>query len=706
MKIKMKRKSKWSLIFSLLGIVLVMGLIVSIFATLGKSNSSNNANENISPKKEVISFFIGENEYSADYEMTWEDWISSDYNTIQLTIDNDVVCSPIATLTRNSNNVLKNYYVIDNAEYGFTPILLSFSIGESVYQSEIGMTWSQWVNSEYNDNISIIDNFVYTQNGVITYNNNNILKTETIIEDVDYSIVSTLSFELKVNENGYNHCRAENNMTWAQWIASDYNYLSVLTLNGYTAVNNYYIHKFNTNEFVQTSDTIVSGQSYRYKNEHITFTIDNTSYTAESGMTWLQWVNSPFNINNCTILNNNIMYSNGLIANNGSFVLKADTIIANTSYTLENTISFNIGNTSYQSTGLVVQTTWQSWVNSAYNTDNYTIVGDYIYSAQNGVVTYNNSNVLKTDYIVADRNYTLTQTITFSDNFAYSYHAISGMTWAQFVNSDFNTKPFVINGNTIKYNSNGSSVLFNDTGSIAPTDVIVANYSYNVGVPVGDGLATDIINVGSRAYQIRRGATWSQWLENGYGQTTNDFTIDNNNYIHSQNGFVQYNNNNVVKTDTLVRGATYTIVIPTILFTIDNVSYTAQSGMTWAQWVASANNTASFTIDSNNNVSCQSGLVTYNNTSVVNTDTIVANENYTIVAQTPQLFTFTINRNTYTAESGMTWGDWVSSDFNILNFTINLNGFVYYGVDPILYGDWVGVNANDLIDPNISYYYD
>lgn len=74
----------------------------------------------------------------------------------------------------------------------------------------------------------------------------------------------------------------------------------------------------------------------------ISFTIGSTTYQAEEGMTWQEWCDSEYNINNnYTIISDcaigDYAATNGGLAieYNGSGVLKTDTIIANATYTVD-----------------------------------------------------------------------------------------------------------------------------------------------------------------------------------------------------------------------------------------------------------------------------------------------------------------------------------------------------------------------------------
>lgn len=71
----------------------------------------------------------------------------------------------------------------------------------------------------------------------------------------------------------------------------------------------------------------------------ISFTIEGTSYQAEEGMTWGEWVNTGYNVSGYLITNNNINNinkgTNYVITQNYNRVVINDTIISNYNYYLE-----------------------------------------------------------------------------------------------------------------------------------------------------------------------------------------------------------------------------------------------------------------------------------------------------------------------------------------------------------------------------------
>ena len=80
---------------------------------------------------------------------------------------------------------------------------------------------------------------------------------------------------------------------------------------------------------------------------------------------------------------------------------------------------------------------------------------------------------------------------------------------------------------------------------------------------------------------------------------------------------------------TVYNGAHHSVVTVVITFTIDGITYSADSGMTWTQWCASAYNTDGF-VCSNGYVidSMEMMAVEYNVVYVSSSETIVENRSY------------------------------------------------------------------------------
>lgn len=68
----------------------------------------------------------------------------------------------------------------------------------------------------------------------------------------------------------------------------------------------------------------------------------------------------------------------------------------------------------------------------------------------------------------------------------------------------------------------------------------------------------------------------------------------------------------------------------------------------------------------------------------------------------PTTITFTIEGASYTADSGMTWADWVASEYNTDGFVIT-NGYIEYSDYPILNSASVSQKSTDTIVEGEAY---
>lgn len=61
-----------------------------------------------------------------------------------------------------------------------------------------------------------------------------------------------------------------------------------------------------------------------------------------------------------------------------------------------------------------------------------------------------------------------------------SYQAEEGMTWAQWINSSYNTGGYYISGNIVRFDSMNRVAYQDSYGGIPPTDIIQNNYNYRI----------------------------------------------------------------------------------------------------------------------------------------------------------------------------------------------------------------------------------
>lgn len=114
-------------------------------------------------------------------------------------------------------------------------------------------------------------------------------------------------------------------------------------------------------------------------------------------------------------------------------------------------------------------------------------------------------------------------------------------------------------------------------------------------------------------------------------------------------------------------GATYEPIETVTTITINGTTYNVVSGHTWFTWCADVDNC------NTDNYTCQNTdskvfvaestdyVIDSNGTAVTGADLVTIGGVYSIEAATA--FTFTIDSTEYTADNGMTWYEWASSDY-------------------------------------------
>lgn len=258
-------------------------------------------------------------------------------------------------------------------------VISTMTIGGTTYEFESGMTWSEWVASSYNtDGYKVVDGVVTTADGT---------------KEVYESVIGTIYSDYGIEDNGliYTLKAAKFNftidgksytatygMSWGEWCESAYNTDSYFVTDEYELE---YIENAEGTHRVEdpyagavTADDVVVGEDYIlvekmqtlsapsieidgttlniYDEEGlateydilvdgvvketvsavslITFTYGSTSYQAESGMTWVEWVASDYNTDGFTISGSYVYSSTGAKVDD---VTSTDTIVDGGAYT-------------------------------------------------------------------------------------------------------------------------------------------------------------------------------------------------------------------------------------------------------------------------------------------------------------------------------------------------------------------------------------
>ena len=220
------------------------------------------------------------------------------------------------------------YRLVDSNE-------LSFKINGTTYYALEGMNWIDWINSPYNtDGYVIFDSNVH-----------NSQKTKFINQDITSLITSNSNYaetnltSITISSTPY---KAKPNMTWQEWVASEYN------INGYL-VHKSKIYRGNYTAVVTTGSTDISPSDIVTAGTYLervvplvntfTFTINGTTYTSEENMTWSEWVNTAYNTLGLTISGGEVRKGNYYISPSGCYgcpVSPTDVISTNGSYATDN----------------------------------------------------------------------------------------------------------------------------------------------------------------------------------------------------------------------------------------------------------------------------------------------------------------------------------------------------------------------------------
>ena len=115
------------------------------------------------------------------------------------------------------------------------------TIGEDTLKAGYSQTWAQWVSSGYNTiGLVVSEGYVEDSNGDnLKYNGSNVAGTDSVVIDGVYSIDNVTLINFTVYGDSY---QAEENMTWGNWIESDYNTSPAAGVSGSITNDGYYIY--------------------------------------------------------------------------------------------------------------------------------------------------------------------------------------------------------------------------------------------------------------------------------------------------------------------------------------------------------------------------------------------------------------------------------------------------------------------------------
>lgn len=150
-------------------------------------------------------------------------------------------------------------------------------------------------------------------------------------------------------------------------------------------------------------------------------------------------------------------------------------------------ISFTIDGKSYQAEEGM---SWDRWTYSDYNTSGFkTSAINIVNSSGTMAISYQGTEIKPNDTIMYDR-YGLQPCIIIPTTSTFtidgtSYEFEEGMTWADWVDSSYNTDEFAVFDSVIskiKYYASGRRILIDSDTVVQSTDEIIPNYSYEFGM--------------------------------------------------------------------------------------------------------------------------------------------------------------------------------------------------------------------------------
>lgn len=210
-----------------------------------------------------------------------------------------------------------------NEEGGLITFTIDDAYGQVEYQAVKGMTWREWVDSEYNTTNDVDENgdcmrpeiYFYNDHLVcedMLYQNENgdfLPADDTINEGVTLSLSPISALDgipnVKFTIDGTTY-RTVEGMTWEDWLACPLAYQFERDIYYDFDTSVYYYADSDeeikvylldeSGERVQPTDVMESGHAYRFSYSNpFTFFIGDTECQATENMTWSEWLDSTFN---------------------------------------------------------------------------------------------------------------------------------------------------------------------------------------------------------------------------------------------------------------------------------------------------------------------------------------------------------------------------------------------------------------------------
>ena len=693
---------------AVIGFILILLFIFAISSFF--VNDSNNSNSNTGGDGEdynpnLITFTVGQSTLQAERGMTWSEWINSTYNPGYFSLSDNYICLgshlEYAVFTSDGTIVLKNYVIVGGTIYltfltpDPDPVVHDYYLVGFINGADYGCADDyatigdyKFVDGKLVVTFEAADNYVFVKTG----DNANWYMASAYCTDTTVTLANTTT---GTSEKLYVPGGVEITFTLVA------NEDDTLILSYTTAT---------------TSDPDTGEED---NPNLITFTVGNSTLQAEIGMTWSEWINSTYNpgvfsLNDDYIcLGSHLEYA--VFTSDGTVVLKNDVIVSGaiyqTSFTPDLTPDPDPSAFDYYLVGFINGADYGC-------ADDHATIGDYKFVDGKLVVTFD-----------AADNYVFVKTGDNANWFMASAYCTD--TTVTLANTNIGTTEKL-------YVPGGVEVTF--TLVINEDDTLTLSYTAATSDPdTGEDDNPNIITftVGNDTLQAERGMTWLDWFVTSYNTT--NFDIERN-YIgyydrHYYLLKILFNpSGNVVSVfDKIIENAVYTFLDQSnvdlsspgggsnakiyISFKVGSGTLIAEEGMTWEEWLSDSRyNISGFVTDGDFVFESDSGdfyLSDYNEIAISVTDKITYNGAYQFLTDpyfvpdviNPNLITFTVGQTTLQAESGMTWGEWINSGYNLGVFALN-HGLVCLGAGleyAVFTPDGIGVEENDVIVSDVIY---
>lgn len=208
----------------------------------------------------LITFTLNNNTCHARPNMTIKEWCESKYNTLGVSFVNDTVhglakcekCGdwlvliiPTTDSGWTDEEVDMSIYNIIQDGYILSCDCFSFTLNGAKYQAKNGMTWEEWINSEYSQGHSLTMNNLgmltcAVCGGYLCYwedmGDTAVYASDTIIANMSYNTCACHLITFTIESTTY---QAVEGMTWGEWVESGYNTIGIkIREDGYVANSN------------------------------------------------------------------------------------------------------------------------------------------------------------------------------------------------------------------------------------------------------------------------------------------------------------------------------------------------------------------------------------------------------------------------------------------------------------------------------------